>query len=209
MQIWNYDASGVLLNSGWADPNPLTPGDWLIPGHATTIEPPVLGEKQVAVFANGAWSIVADHRGETWYAGYGQPVVIAALGVPEGLTETEPEAPPPTIAELKLAAADKRWRVETGGVSADLGAGPMTIPSDDRAKMLLLGASVSMTNEATGPYVVNSVSVTLTGAQFKALYAAIFAHVEACFTAQTALIAAIDAGTVTTLAQIEAWNWPA
>lgn len=109
---------------------------------------------------------------------------------------------------LKAKAAGRRWQAETGGCSVNLGAGPMTIPTDDRAKLLLLGTSVSMADSATAPYVVNGVSITLTGAQFKTIYAAVVAHVDACFTAQTALLAAIDAGTVTTVAAIDAWAFP-
>ena len=209
MQIWNYDRNGVLYSTGWADPNPLEPGNFIIPGNATSIAPPELAAQQAAVFSDGAWSVIADHRGETWWAGYRQPVVIDALGTPTGLLPTEPAPPPPTITELKAAAADRRWRAETGGVSVNIGAGPMTIPSDDRAKLLLLGASVSMADDATAAYVVNGASVTLTGAQFKALYAAIVAHVDACFITQRDVIAAIDAGTITTIEATDAWAWPA
>lgn len=123
------------------------------------------------------------------------PEEIAAIPIP----------PPLTQAELKAFAADKRWRVETGGI-VRLG---MPIPTDDRAKLLLLGASSGMADADTAPYNVGTSSVTLTGAQYKALYAAIFAHVQACMARQVEIMAAIDAGTITTTAQIEAATWPA
>ncbi len=102
-------------------------------------------------------------------------------------------------ADLKAYAAEKRWAKETGGTVV-LGT---PIPTDDRAKVLLLGAAMSMADTDTAPFVVGAVAVTLTGAQFKALYAGLVAHVQACFTLQSTCIAAIDAGTITTKAHVD------
>lgn len=114
MQIWNYDDDGVWTSSGWADPDPMEPGNWLVPANATTIAPPAVAAKQVAVFVDGAWSVVADHRGETWYAGYKQPVVVEAVGTPAGLTATEP-AP---SAEVAAAEATARIAAAKAAVAA-------------------------------------------------------------------------------------------
>lgn len=105
---------------------------------------------------------------------------------------------------LAVYAADKRWRVETGGIVV----GGIAVPTDDRAKVLLMGAASTMADTDTAPYVSGTQSVTLTGVQFKALYAALTAHVQAAFATQTAVLAAIAAGTVTTTAQIDAAAWP-
>lgn len=110
--------------------------------------------------------------------------------------------PPPV--DLVAFAADKRWRVETGGVPF----GGMILPSDDRAKMLIMGAAGTMANEAAAPFVIGGTSVTLTGAQFKAAHAAIVAHVQACFAKQASILAGIANGSITTTTQIEQDAWP-
>lgn len=110
------------------------------------------------------------------------------------------EQPALSASDLKAYAADLRWLKETSGVVV----GGIPIPTDDRAKVLLLGAAMSMTDEQTAQYVVGSVSITLTGAQFKGLYAGLVAHVQECFATQTAVLTEIDAGTITTRAEIDA-----
>lgn len=121
--------------------------------------------------------------------------VLAAAGVPDLAPSTLMSA-----AELKAHAADRRWRKEIGGTTV----GGTAIQTDDRAKVLLVGAALSMADEATAPFVLGGASVTLTGAQFKALYAGLVAHVQACFATQTAVLAAIEAGSITTRAEIDA-----
>ena len=60
MKIWHYHpASGQLMGEGLADPDPLTPGAWLIPAHATTQQPPALAVGQMAVWDAVGWVINA------------------------------------------------------------------------------------------------------------------------------------------------------
>ena len=41
MKIYNYNAdSGQFVGESIADADPLSHGEWLVPAHATTIEPP-------------------------------------------------------------------------------------------------------------------------------------------------------------------------
>lgn len=110
--------------------------------------------------------------------------------------------PPPV--DLVAFIAEKRWRVETGGVPF----GGMILPSDDRAKMLIMGAAGAMANGDSAPFVMGGTIVTLTGAQFKAAHAAIVAHVQACFTKQAQLLAERSAGSITTVEQVELAAWP-
>lgn len=82
MDIWNYDpTTGELLSSGTADPSPLQPGVFLVPRHATTIAPmpaqPGLGR----YWSGMAWELRA-------------PAVDEPPVYP----------PPPTLAEVKVAA---------------------------------------------------------------------------------------------------------
>lgn len=99
---------------------------------------------------------------------------------------------------LKAHAASKRWEQEQGGIVAE----GMSVPTDDRAKTLLMGAAGALANEDTAPLVVGLVAATLTGAQFKAIYAAIVAHSQACFATQASVYADIESGVITTPAQI-------
>lgn len=109
------------------------------------------------------------------------------------------ELPAASVAALKAYAADVRWRKETGGTTV----GGIAIPTDDRTKVLLMGAALGMADEDTASYVVGATSTMLTGAQFKELYAGLIAHVQMCFDAQATVIAGIDDGSIATRAQID------
>jgi hypothetical protein len=75
-----------------AQESPLEPGVFIVPSHATKLAPPVAGINQVAVFSNGAWGLVADYRGTTWYdTTSGAITVINTIGTPaSNLATTEP-----------------------------------------------------------------------------------------------------------------------
>lgn len=112
LTIYDYDgASGEIIGSrparafpgreGWADG---TPGKYQISANATDLVPPAANAGYAVCFRNGAWTQVADHRGETWWKAYGEPVVIEQLGQEVGLSSTEPAPPPPTWADLQAKA---------------------------------------------------------------------------------------------------------
>lgn len=113
----------------------------------------------------------------------------------------DPATIPPSIDDLRAYAAERRWARETGGITV----GGIAVPTDDRAKVLLMSAAGTMADGDTAPFVSGSTSAMLTGAQFKALYAALVAHTQDCFARQTAALAAIEAGTATTRTQIDAY----
>ena len=48
-------------------PSPLEPGQFLVPGGATTTEPPTAGEHQVPVWDGAVWTLKADYRGITYW----------------------------------------------------------------------------------------------------------------------------------------------
>jgi hypothetical protein len=60
MNIFHYDpADGRLVGAGQADPDPLTPGAWLVPAFATTKNPPVITEGKIPVRGDGdIWVLV-------------------------------------------------------------------------------------------------------------------------------------------------------
>jgi hypothetical protein len=83
MKIYHYNEEGLFICEGYADPDPLRPGHWLIPAFATTIEPPIPGENQIVRFQNDHW-------------------ILEDIPVPE----PEPELPEPTPEEIKQQQID-------------------------------------------------------------------------------------------------------
>lgn len=63
-----------------------------IPANACTVAPPEAEAGNIAVFINGSWLLVADHRGETIYSTKdGLPVVVSKTGAyPENTTLLAP-----------------------------------------------------------------------------------------------------------------------
>lgn len=94
-----------------ADPSPLEPGVWLYPAHTTTEPPPAAGAGTAAVRRDGAWSLLPDRRGETWFHG-ASPVVVAVLGDPAAFdpplareAAPRPDAVPQIISDRQFAQA--------------------------------------------------------------------------------------------------------
>lgn len=56
LKIYHYDPkTGELLGQGFADADPLDKGNWLIPAHATSIEPPKPAKGKVTRFDGDKW----------------------------------------------------------------------------------------------------------------------------------------------------------
>ncbi|PTM61907.1 DUF4376 domain-containing protein [Phreatobacter oligotrophus] len=109
---------------------------------------------------------------------------------------------PPTAAQLRAAAADARWRRETGGITVS----GISVHTDDRSKMMIMGARIQAVADpgfVTQWKGADGQFIALDAATITALSAAVLAHVDACFAREGEVLAAIDAGTVTTLAAIE------
>jgi hypothetical protein len=89
MNIYHYHPeTGALLGEGTADPSPLEPGKWLVPAHATAIEPLRTNATEQAVWVNNNWQV--------------QPIPKPE---PEPEPTPEPEPPPVLTTEQKLEAA--------------------------------------------------------------------------------------------------------
>lgn len=104
---------------------------------------------------------------------------------------------------LKLYTANKRWTIETGGMNFN----GINIPTDDRAKLLLMGAANFLGDSDTAPFVVSGQAVNLTGAQFKAIYDAMVSRVQSLFREQADIGSKIDDGTFTSIEEINQYEW--
>ncbi|WP_224826297.1 hypothetical protein [Cognatishimia sp. MH4019] len=80
MKIYNFDAeTGVYTGEAAADKSPRD-GAWLVPAFATKIRPPQVPDGRVAIFRDGAWTIVEDHVGTEYWMPDGSHHVIEAYG---------------------------------------------------------------------------------------------------------------------------------
>jgi len=110
--------------------------------------------------------------------------------------------------DLKHTAATKRWRVETGGITI-LGA---AIPTsrDDQAMITGAVAFAQLNPAASIDFKASSGWETLSSEQMIGIGQAVGAHVQACFAAEAAIDADIDAGIITMVSEIEVdERWPA
>jgi hypothetical protein len=113
---------------------------------------------------------------------------------------------PVTVDDLLAYAAAKRWQVETAGLNV----GGAMIDTSIESQNRINGAY----NFATAnPGVLISFKaetgfVKLTSEQAIAIGQVVGAHVQAGFATEEAVIAAIEAGTITSIAEIDAADWP-
>lgn len=139
--------------------------------------------------------------------------VIASQAESGGYDVTGPDAAIaaltalPSADRLRAYAAEKRWRVETGGITV----GGASIATDRASQAMITGAhAYALANpEATIAFKSAAGFVTLTSAQVIAIATAVGVHVQACFLVEAAVGAAITAGTITDFAAIDGADWPA
>lgn len=58
--VYCYDETGRYTGWEYADPDPLQPGEYLIPPNATLTPTPVYGPDEVAVYTDGIWTVKKD-----------------------------------------------------------------------------------------------------------------------------------------------------
>jgi hypothetical protein len=112
-----------------------------------------------------------------------------------------PFAPP--VVDLIAIAADARWRKETGGITL---AG-MPIATDDRSKLMIMGARLAAQSDSQWSTVwvgADGSSFSVDAPTIVQISDAVAAHVNACFATFAEVKAAIEAGTITTPAQVAA-----
>ncbi|GAK43596.1 tail assembly chaperone gp38 [Tepidicaulis marinus] len=105
--LYHFDAlTGELSGTTPARANPKQEGAWLLPAFATFTAPPEVAEHEAAVYAEGAWTIVPDWRGHTYWLADRSKHKITELGI-EPPAEALSEMPAPPFAEVKAAALQK------------------------------------------------------------------------------------------------------
>lgn len=203
--VYQCDAAGVFTGFGTAFESPIDEGVFHIPGGCVETAPPETSTGEAAVWQGDAWQVMPDHRGETWYLN-GAATVISAVGDP-GSQGYVPLPPPLSTPELKTYAAARRYAAETGGIVVD----GVSILTDRESQRLIADAAsyVEKYTVATVNFKSATGFVTLTAEQIDAIAGAVGAHVQASFSSEMAVAAAIDAGTITTTAEIDAAAWPA
>jgi len=96
MKIYNYHSEyKIYLDSSDADESPLEPGVFLIPAHATELEPPEYQKGKITVFNGTSWDIVDDYRG-VYYVIINQQEIQHQnpLTPPENTTKEKPPEVP-------------------------------------------------------------------------------------------------------------------
>lgn len=125
---------------------------------------------------------------------------VQMAGLHQSLAAYIEQPAPPTKAELAAYAGEVAWRVEVSGKTVS----GVAVKWDDRSKILLMGAASTMSDDEVADYVAGAVVVTLTGAQFKNIYAAMVSHTKACFAKRAEVLGLIIDGSLTTTADIDA-----
>jgi hypothetical protein len=110
MKIYNYHQElKYLIGEENAFESPLEPGAFLIPAHATDIEPPECELREVQIFNGTSWDIVEDQRG-IYYSTQTQQVIMNynPLEAPENATKEVP----PEVPEGHYLTWNDRWVLE-------------------------------------------------------------------------------------------------
>ncbi|MCR4299981.1 MAG: hypothetical protein NUV51_00010 [Sulfuricaulis sp.] len=105
MDVYQTDNEGYFVGITTDDPDPLTPGNRLIPRGCVGTAPPALGANETAHWAGGAWTKRPDHRGRVYWLADGSQYEITARGVelPEGALDEAPPSPPPSPEQIIAA----------------------------------------------------------------------------------------------------------
>ena len=140
---------------------------------------------------------------EKFFFKNGNVVALNPLQVAEGLadglqelTEGERQAhlnpvPVLTVEAVKAAITQKRWEVETGGITLPTGVSVAT-GIDDQNRITSVVANAERAGVAEVDFKSGSGWVRVTVAELQSIAAAIAFHVQACFSAERAHHEAID-----------------
>ncbi|ODT13502.1 MAG: hypothetical protein ABS35_37735 [Kaistia sp. SCN 65-12] len=157
---------------------------------------------------DGAVEITAEQYGDALAAMMDGKIVKASGGfaiIDPPSPEPEPE-PEPEPVNLTDYAANKRWQVETGGITIN----GVTIDTSRDSQAMITGAYAWSQANPSQPiqFKASSGWVEFDAATMAAIATAVGAHVQACFAAEASVQAAILGGTITTIAEIDGADWP-
>lgn len=138
----------------------------------------------------------------SWAARSGGPTSIGSLNDLAGLFARHFPA-----GMLSTYAAAKRYIVETGGIVVS----GVAVATDDRSKTMLLGARVKADADVdfTTEWKTPDGFLSIDAITIVAISDAVLAHVDACFATEASVLSAIEAGTISSIAEIDAAGWPA
>lgn len=118
--------------------------------------------------------------------------------------------------QLLAHAAAKQKTITSGGISVNVGTSgsPINVEAQtDTASLIMLQGAFTIAaanNAASFNWVQDTgASVTLTASQMTTIFNAVTAFIQSTFNTLSAVLAAINAGTVTTTAQVDAFASPA
>lgn len=120
----------------------------------------------------------------------------------EAAGNTIPAYEPPE-ADLIAYAAQKRWEKEVGGIEIS----GMYVHTDDRSKSLIMGARLAAEadpNFTTDWKAADGSFITVDAPTIIMISNAVLAHVASCFGIEAQVMAAIEAGAITEIAEIDA-----
>lgn len=224
--VYAYDGNTkeYIHNAEPAQVDPLEPGNLIVPANATTIAPPEVGDKEVAVFneATGEWQVKADRRGEVYYdTATQEKITIDEIGITPKKTwtaqaPTDPEevwtgkaweVPFGTLVERKKAEiAAARYESATGVITID--GHRYLIDKDSQVAFSgkLLAFQMGAITETRWKTVDDFVD--LTAAEFLFIVKVIQAYIDACFVAESELVVAIAAATTPDELAVIKWVAP-
>ncbi len=124
----------------------------------------------------------------------------------DGNVFSAPKSTTITKADLLAYAATRRFVIETGGIILN----SMPVMTDRESQSLITGAHsyVQANPDITVRFKTAAGFIELTATQMTAIANTVGAHVQACFAAEGEVCSQIDAGTIKTMAEIDAFAWP-
>lgn len=182
MQVYHYDIdTKLLIGTSDAHPNPMQPGEFLIPAFATELAPPTLAPNEAAKWETDHWIVV--------------PIVA------------DPGAGTAEPVDLTRYAGDVRWRLEIGGTGIVFEGTSIPLATDRDSQVKVFAARYQADQDPN--FTINwkcpdGAWRVLSAAAIQAASTAILLHVKRCFDAEQVVVQKIAAGEITSASQVDA-----